>query len=151
MLNNINWLAVVVATFAAFAVGALWFGPKTFYPVWMKAQGREVPTERIEMTGGETGLMFGGTFVAAFIQVTTLAFVLSLLSQYTISLNVGTGALFGFLLSVGFTAFGSLSHRMFSHNEYKVYKSIKVWLIEVGQDVVSLTIAGAILGAWVLG
>ena len=31
---------------------------------------------------------------------------------------------------------------------YKVYKSLKVWLIEVGQDVVCLTIAGAILGAW---
>lgn len=148
MVFAINWFAVFVASLAFFAVGALWFGPKTFYPTWMKAQGRKIPTERIEMTGGETALMFGGTFVAAFIQVATLAFVLELLSQYTIAYNAATGALFGLLLSVGFTAFGSLSHRMFSHNEYRVYKSIKVWLIEVGQDIVSLTIAGAILGAW---
>jgi len=50
--------------------------------------------------------------------------------------------------SVGLGAFASLSHRMFSHPNFKVYKSIKVWLIEVGQDVLCLTLAGAILGAW---
>lgn len=146
---EINWFAVFAASFAFFVVGALWFGPKTFYPVWMKAQGRKMPTERTEMTGGETGLMFGGTFVAALIQVSTLAFVLELLSQYTIAYNALTGAMAGFIFAVGFTAFGSLSHRMFSHNENKPYKALKVWLIEVSQDVVSLTIAGAILGAWV--
>lgn len=145
---EINWLAVVLASLAFFVVGALWFGPKTFYPVWMKAQGREMPTERVEMTGGETGLMFGGTFVAAVIQVSTLALLMELLSQYTVSFNVFTGAAAGFILSVGFTAFGSFSHRMFSHNENRPYKALKVWLIEVSQDVVSLTIAGAILGAW---
>jgi len=57
---------------------------------------------------------------------------------------------FGMLgsFSVGLGAFASLSHRMFSHPNFKVYKSIKVWLIEVGQDVLCLTLAGAILGAW---
>ncbi len=145
---QINWLAVVVATLSSFVIGAVWFGPKTFYPIWMKAQGRKVPTERIEMSGGETGLMFGGTFVAAFIQVATLAFAFEFIGPATPGFGALSGALFGFLLAAGFTAFGSLSHRMFSHNEYKVYKSIQVWLIEVGQDVLSLTVAGAILGAW---
>jgi Protein of unknown function (DUF1761) len=148
MTFSINWLAVFVASFAFFIVGAVWFGPKTFYPVWMKAQGREMPTERVEMTGGETALMFAGTFVAAVVQVSTLAVVLELLSQTTIAYNPATGALAGFLLAVGFTAFGSFSHRMFSHNQNRPYKALKVWLIEVSQDVVSLTIAGLILGAW---
>jgi hypothetical protein len=115
----------------------------------MKAQGREMPTERVEMTGGENALMFAGTFVAAILQVSTLAIVLELLSQSAITFNFATGALAGFLLAFGFTAAGSFSHRMFSHNENKPYKALKVWLIEVSQDVVSLTIAGAILGAWV--
>jgi hypothetical protein len=74
--------------------------------------------------------------------------VLELLSQTTIAYNPATGALAGFLLAVGFTAFGSFSHRMFSHNQNRPYKALKVWLIEVSQDVVSLTIAGLILGAW---
>ncbi len=146
---QINWFAVLAASFAFFVIGAVWFGPKTFYPVWMKAQGRKWPGERVEMTGGETALMFGGTFVAAVIQVSTLAVVLELLTQYTIAHSLATGALTGFALALGFTAFGSLSHRLFSHNENRPYKALKVWLIEVSQDVVSLTIAGAILGAWV--
>lgn len=149
MTFSINWFAVLAASFAFFVVGALWFGPKTFYRVWMKAQGRQLPTERVEMTGGETALMFGGTFVAAVVQVSTLALVLELLSQVTIGYSAATGAMAGFILAVGFTAAGSFSHRMFSHNENRPYKALKVWLIEVSQDVVSLTIAGAILGAWI--
>lgn len=145
---EINWLAVFVASLSSFVIGAVWFGPKTFYPVWMKAQGRQVPTERIEMSGAETGLMFGGTYFAALVQVATLAFVLEYIAPATSGFGALDGAFFGFLLAVGFTAFGSLSHRMFSHNEHKVYKSIQVWLIEVGQDIVCLTVAGAILGAW---
>ena len=144
---NINIWAVLVASVLSFAIGATWFGPKTFYPVWMKALGREIPKERVKMTGGETLLMFGGTFVAAFIQVLTLAVVIGMLKTLG-PVNPGVGALFGFGMSVGLGAFASLSHRMFSQPDFKVYRSLKVWLIEVGQDVLCLTLAGAILGAW---
>ena len=147
MSFNINIWAVLVASVLSFAIGATWFGPKTFYPVWMKALGREIPKERVKMTGGETLLMFGGTFVAAFIQVLTLAVVIGMLKTLG-PVNPGVGALFGFGMSVGLGAFASLSHRMFSQPDFKVYRSLKVWLIEVGQDVVCLTLAGAILGAW---
>ena len=147
MSFNINIWAVLVASVLSFAIGATWFGPKTFYPVWMKALGREIPKERVKMTGGETLLMFGGTFVAAFIQVLTLAVVIGMLKTLG-PVNAGVGAVFGFGLSVGLGAFASLSHRMFSQPDFKVYRSLKVWLIEVGQDVLCLTLAGAILGAW---
>ena len=146
-LSGLNWLSVVISVIATFASGAIWFGPKTFYPVWMKALGREIPKERVKMTGGETLLMFGGTFVAAFIQVLTLAVVIGMLKTLG-PVGAGVGAVFGFGLSVGLGAFASLSHRMFSQPDFKVYRSLKVWLIEVGQDVLCLTLAGAILGAW---
>ena len=55
--------------------------------------------------------------------------------------------MFGFGLSVGLGAFASLSHRMFGQPNFKVYQSLKVWLIEVGQDVVALTLAGVLLTA----
>jgi len=145
---QINFAAVFVASISSFVIGAVWFGPKTFYPVWMRALGREVPAERVKMSGGETLLMFGGTYVAALIQVFTLALIISLARAAAPGFGVGTGAVFGFVFSVGLTAFGSLSHRMFSQPDFKVYRSIKVWLIEVGQDVVALTVAGVILGAW---
>lgn len=145
---EINWWAVFVASLVSFVIAAIWFGPKTFYPVWMKALRGNVPTERIEMKPAETLLMFGGTYLGALIQVSTLAFVFSIFRQGSIVLDAGTGALLGFVLAVGLGAFSSLSHRMFAQPEGRVYRSLKVWLIEVGQDVLCLTIAGAILGAW---
>ncbi|MEY4312953.1 MAG: hypothetical protein RLZZ319_462 [Actinomycetota bacterium] len=145
---HINWLAVFVASIVSFAIGALWFGPKTLYPVWIRALGREVPTERIEMSAGETGLMFGGTYLAGLVQVTTLAVVLSFLRTASPTFGAVSGAVVGFVLAVGFGAFASLSHRMFGQPDHKVYRSLKVWIIEVGQDVVCVTVAGAILGAW---
>lgn len=149
ILQNINWLAVLGASLSSFVIGAIWFGPKTLYPTWIRAMGREVPTERVEMTGGETALMFGGTFVASFIQVATLAFVFELLQGVSSPMPVVTGALLGFILSLGFGGFASLSHRMFGQADHKVYRSLKVWIIEIGQDVVAMTVAGAILAAWV--
>jgi hypothetical protein len=111
--------------------------------------GREVPTERVEMSGGETALMFGGTFVAAFIQVATLAGVLGLVRAAGGDLSVLNGAVFGLIFSLGLGGFASLSHRMFGQADHKVYRSLKVWIIEIGQDVIALTVAGAILAAWV--
>jgi hypothetical protein len=147
IFSQYNLLAVLVSSIVCFIIGAVWFGPKTFYPIWMKALGREVPTERIKMTGGETLLMFGGTYVAALIQVSTLGIIVAA-ARLLHPVTWGTGLFLGFLFSVGLGAFASLSHRMFAQPDAKVYKSLKVWLIEVGQDVVCLTIAGAILGAW---
>ena len=148
LFEHVNLFAVLVASVLSFIIGAIWFGPKTFYPVWMKALDREVPTERIKMTGGETLLMFGGTYLAALIQVSTLALIISMAKGLSTGFDAGTGALFGFVFSVGLGAFGSLSHRIFAQPDGKVYRSLKVWLIEVGQDVFCLTIAGTILGAW---
>jgi len=147
IFSQLNLLAVLVSSIVCFIIGAVWFGPRTFYPIWMKALGREVPTERVKMTGGETLLMFGGTYVAALIQVSTLGIIVAA-ARLLHPVTWGTGLFLGFIFSVGLGAFASLSHRMFAQPDFKIYKSLKVWLIEVGQDVVCLSIAGAILGAW---
>ena len=63
---NINWLGVVLATFSAFASGAIWFGPKTFFPIWWRAMGRD---ETTEVPGsGNMGVIFGSTFAGQFVQ-----------------------------------------------------------------------------------
>ncbi len=147
-ISNLNFLAIFIASILSFAIGAIWFGPKTFYPVWMRALGREIPKERVKMTGSETLLMFGGTYLAAFIQVLTLAVIISFGRELTPGFGPIDGLLFGFVFSVGLGAFASLSHRMFGQANFKVYQSLKVWLIEVSQDVICLSLAGLILGSW---
>ena len=113
---EINWLAVVVASLTSFVIGAVWFGPKTFYPVWMKAMGRKIPTERVEMSTGSTVLMFGGTYVGAFIQVSTLAVVVSLARTVDPTIGALGGAAIGALLGFGIGAAASFSHRQFAQH-----------------------------------
>ena len=140
--------AILTASLAAFVLGAVWFGPKTFYPVWIKAQGRELPPERITMSRGQTATLFGGTFVGVLVQVTTLDLIIGFSRAAGSTFNVQTGALLGLVFSVGLSGFASLSHRMFGQYNHNVYWSLKVWLIEITQDALGLAVAGAILGAW---
>lgn len=148
-LNSINWLAVVVASLSSFVIGAIWFGPKTFYPAWMAAMGRTMPTERVDMSTGSTVLMFGGTYLGALVQVATLAVIVSLARTVDPTLGALGGAAIGALLGFGIGAAASFSHRQFAQQNHKQVHAVWVWLIEVGQDIVCLTVAGAIIGAWV--
>ena len=145
---EINWLAVVAASLSSFVIGAVWFGPKTFYPVWMTAMGRKVPSERVEMSAGSTFLMFGGTYLAALAQVATLAVIVSLAHTVDPTLGAGGGAAIGALLGFGIGAAASFSHRQFAQENHNQFHAVWVWLIEVGQDIVCLTVAGLIIGAW---
>jgi hypothetical protein len=146
---EINWLAVVAASLSSFVIGALWFGPKTFYPVWMTAMGRKVPTEHVPMSTGSTILMFGGTYLGALVQVSTLAVVVALARTVDPTIGALGGAAIGALLGFGIGAAASFSHRQFAQQNHNQVHAVWVWLIEVGQDIVCLTVAGLIIGAWV--
>ena len=148
-LSNINWLAVFAASISSFAIGAIWFGPKTFYPSWMAAMGRKVPTEQVKMSAGSTILMFGGTYVGALVQVATLAVIVALARTIDPTIGALGGAAIGALLGFGIGAAASFSHRQFAQQNHKQVQAVWVWLIEVGQDIVCLTVAGVIIGAWV--
>jgi hypothetical protein len=134
----INWLAVALGTFAIFMIQAIWFGPKTFYPLWWKAMGKEATKPEDQDTSGKTMLrLFGSSFAAALAQTSVLYLVI-----FGSGLSVLGGALAGFGLGV-IAAAASLPHRLFGQQGFKV------WIIEVGADVVALTAAGAIIAALV--
>ena len=37
--SDLNFVGVFIAFIVSFVSGGIWFGPKTFYPIWMKAKG----------------------------------------------------------------------------------------------------------------
>jgi hypothetical protein len=130
-------IAVVVAFFANFA----WFGPKTFYPVWARALGKSggQPAE-----GGSMALVFGLTIVGSVVMALTLSWVLQAAAAlYDADLSVGAGALIGALMGVGIAAAASLGHRLFAG------QGLVVWAIEVGGDILGLTLMGAVLALYV--
>lgn len=137
--SSLNYIGIVVATIAGFVVGALWFSPKTFFPVWWKLMGK---TEGEDPGAGQSmGAIFGALIVGQIIQ--SLAPTGAITGFYA-NASVLQGASTGALLGVGIAASSSLTHRMFSGLGKNAWG---VWAVEVGNDIVGLTIMGAIIAA----
>lgn len=138
-LLELNWIAIAIAFVLFFVVGAIWFGPKTFYPAWVRLIGAvEVPGKGLGRHG--MPFVFGLTALGALVQVVALASVIHFVALATSPVGALGGALIGLLVGVGFAAGSSLGHRLFSG------QGIRVWLIEVGGDIVALTLAGLVIG-----
>ena len=134
--SDLNLVGVVVAFFVSFISGAIWFGPKTFYPVWMRAKGNA--TGQLTTSQNKPVLLFGGTILGVLIQTLTLGLIINSLGK-NVELGVLDGAGVGFVLGVGISMFSSLSHRLFGG------ETLKVWVIETANDAINLTVAGAII------
>jgi len=135
--SGLNLLGVVLAFFVSFVSGAIWFGPKTFYPVWMKARG--VKAGQLNTQQNKPVLLFGGTIIGVLVQTLTLGLIINSLQKFQPDLGILDGAGIGFALGVGISMFSSLSHRLFGG------ENLKVWIIETANDAINLTIAGAII------
>jgi Protein of unknown function (DUF1761) len=127
--TGLNFIALLVAFGFSFVSGAIWFGPKTFYPIWMKERG--IANGQLNSNQNKPVLLFGGTL--------TLGLIINSLQHAGTEIGIAEGIGIGFALGVGIAAFASLSHRLFGG------ENIKVWLIETSNDVLNLTVAGAII------
>jgi hypothetical protein len=136
---EINFLAVGLAALAGIIIGAVWFGPKTFFPLWWRFLGKN-PAE--QPGTDNMALIFGSTFVAAVIQSIVMAVFINLAQQATGSMDTVTGLAIGALVGVGFASSASLSHHLFGGF------AIKAWVLEAGQDIVSLAAMGAIIASF---
>ena len=135
--SELNFVGILVAFFVSFISGAIWFGPKTFYPIWMK--GRGIQSGQLDSNQNKPVVLFGGTIIGILTQTLTLALVINSLQQAGTDIGISDGAGIGFALGVGIAMFASLSHRVFGGD------TLKVWLIETANDAINLTVAGAII------
>lgn len=138
--SGLNLVGVLVAFLVSFVSGAIWFGPKTFYPVWMRAKGNASG----QLTGEQNKpvLLFGGTIVGILVQTLTLGLIINSLQSNNPDFSIADGSLVGLALGIGIGMFASLSHRVFGG------ESLKVWIIETANDAINLTIAGAIIASF---
>jgi len=131
-LGEINWVAVVVATVAAFLLGGAWYSKKLFGSRWMQEIGlTEDSIDKTHMTR-----TFITTFVLQFIAATALAVFIG--SEGTWMTGMQSGALIGLLWIA--TAYGITY--LFEQ------RSMRIFMINAGYYVVLFTIMGGILGAW---
>ena len=131
-----NWLAVVVCVLVSMVIGSFWFSPKTFFPTWWKAIGK-TDSSGVPGIAGAMGLTWGFTILAAFVQAVFMSLMVSAMGNPTL----GSGALAGFMLWLGFVAPSSLTNKLFAGQP-------KAWAIEAGNHLVNYVVIGSILGAW---
>jgi hypothetical protein len=123
---------VLVAALSTFLIGGLWYSPAVFGKAWMRENGF---TEE-SMKGANMVKIFG------------LAFFLALIASFNLTMFMGTenrpemGAFWGFLAGFGWVATFIGTHYLFER------RSFKLFLINAGYSIVSLTIMGVILAAW---
>lgn len=136
--GTINWVGVLGAFAINFLVGLIWFGPKTFYPVWWKALGKEPSTD--PGTGSSMGVVFGGTAIAGLVLATAMSLLASCAAMANGgSFSIADGITLGLVVGVGVVAAQSLSHRLFGQQGWLV------WAIESGGDVSGALATGIVL------
>ena len=132
--SSINWLAVVVCVVVSMISGSLWYNPKTLYSAWRQAIGK---SESDAPGTQNMGMVWGLTILSSFVQAVSVALMVNTMG----SKSLGSGALAGFMLWLGFVATTSLTNKLFAGQ-------LKVWVIEAGNHLVNFLLFGAILGTW---
>jgi hypothetical protein len=136
--SSINWLAVVACVLASMIIGGAWFAPKTFFPIWWKAVGK---SDKEDPGGVSMGMVWGGTIFASFVQAVFMALMVNAMGSMSGGATLGSGAMAGFLLWLGFVAPSSLTNKLFANR-------FLAWVLEAGNHLVTFVTMGAILGAW---
>jgi hypothetical protein len=134
--SAINWLAVIACVVFTVVSGSLWFGPKTFFPVWWKAIGK---SDNDKPDGRPLTWIL--MMVSSFVQAVFMALMVNALGSMIGGVTLVSGMTTGFLLWLGFVAPTSLVNKLFPGY-------LKAWAIENGNHLINFVAFGAILGAW---
>ena len=135
---DINYLAVLVASVVAFALGALWYSPVLFAKPWMAAIGKTAEEIKAEQEGQSMAVTYGLTFVAWLVT----AFVLAHFVDYTVSTTIAGGLQTGFWTWLGFMITYEVIHGLFEGRDMRLY------FINSGYHLVAMLIMGGVLAAW---
>lgn len=128
---QINWWSVIVAALSTFLLGGLWYGP-LFGKTWMNYFNFSVE----DLKNRNTARTFGFSLILAVIA----AFILDMFIGHQADLM--TGLLAGFFAGLGWVVTFTGIQYLFE------MKSLKIFVVNAGYSLVSLTLMGMILGAW---
>jgi len=130
-LADLNWLAILVATFTGFAIGGVWYGP-LFGNAWVAALGKKPEDIQPSPT----------PFIVSFITALITAIVLAMMIQ-ALGINSAYGGLqLGIAVGAGFIATAMASDSAFCG------WGVKLFLIQAGYRVTYSIVMGIILAVW---
>lgn len=134
-LENVNYVAVLVATLSTLTIGFVWYHQKAFGKDWLKLIGLKEKdvTNKQDMTS---------LLIASAIFYGLAVVAMAAIMQMTELTAAGDGALLGAI--AGFVFFFGPTAVSYGYAR----RRFELALIDGGYGVVALTIAGFIVGLW---
>lgn len=127
-----NYPAIFLAALVSFVVGGAWYSPLLFANAWMKEAG----LDEAKVRSAKLGKVFGLSFLCALVMAFNLSAFLG--AKATLAF----GAFAGFATGLGWVSMSLAIIYLFEQ------RSLKLWLINAGCQVVTYTLMGALIGGW---
>jgi hypothetical protein len=127
-----HYLGILLAAAAMFGIGSVWYSPVLFARTWAREAGMDPNKKPDGQTMAKT---FGATFLLLLVCATVLDV---LISNSIAGEGILHGLFIGFLGGVVATAVTAINH-LFEN------KSLKLFLINAGYDVLGFCLMGVIL------
>src|SRR3989344_6054281 len=130
---DVNYLAVLVAAVANFAVGMLWYAKPLFGKAWTKLMGYDpmTPEKMAEMKKAMLPAMISG-LIAAVVS----AYVLTHVIGYTGATSAIEGLQAGFWMWLGFIATVQLTGALYGR------KPLKLFYLDTGYQLAAMLVMG---------
>jgi hypothetical protein len=135
-MGDLNWLAVILATVAYFALGALWFMPAIFGKAWMRSIGWEPDP------GQRPGAEY---YVGPFVTCLIASIATGLLVAATATDTVAEGMVLGLVTGVGLVGSALFVTGYF---DPKKPQPMTWFAISGGYHLAGLIVASVILSVW---
>lgn len=132
---DINYLAVIAAAVATFAIGALWY-TTLFRKPWLAAHG--YTPETVESMRKGATRAYGVSFVAYLVMAAAMAVLVGYLGM----VRPLQGIKLGLLLWAGFVATIGLTNLLYSNRRPATF------YIDAGYQLVFMVVMGAIIAGW---
>lgn len=131
----LNYLAVVVAGAAGFVLGAVWYLPFTFGPLWLRAN----PHVLQSLEAGGRLQRYAVALAGSILQAWVLAVCLTYAGR---SAGLGTALLAALLLWAGFTAAPSLVDNLIAR------RPLAGWVVDASHRLAAVCMMAFVLMAW---
>lgn len=130
--SGVNWLSVIIASVLSFGIGGLWYSPVFFGKTWQK----ESKLTDEDIKNANMLMIFGTAFILEFIAA--------------LFLDIFLGPKATLISGIKLSAVVSLAWitTSFGVNYLFARKSMKLFLIDSGYNVVFFIIMGVVLGTW---
>jgi hypothetical protein len=128
-LSNINIVAVLVAGFAHMAVSLIWFRPELFGKQWMELTKQDMKPARQWIPAGIIGHV-------------VIALALAVIVYLANATTMVEGIVVGILIWISFVVTLETGELIWEKIPFKLF------MIRIGNHLVALSVAGAILAAW---